>query len=170
MRNRKTFIGIVLLIVVLLLGIAYAAITDSLTISGTAKATTDDANFKVVFTGETTPATSTDGVTATATADTTSATLNVEGLTTGGQTKSATFKVKNASDELKALLAVKTSELTGENAEFFKVTTTIADEDATLDATGETDVTVTVELVKTPIEAVSATINVELSATAVLAD
>lgn len=170
MRNRKTFIGIVLLIVVLLLGIAYAAITENLTITGTAKATTSDDNFKVVFTGETTPATTTDGVTATATADTTSATLNVEGLTTGGQTKSATFKVKNTSDELKAKLEVTTSQLTGANAGFFEVTTSIADTDATLEPSGETDVTVTVELVKTPIEEVSATIDVQLTATAVLAD
>ena len=32
MKNKKTFVGIALLIVVLVIGIGYAAITDSLTI------------------------------------------------------------------------------------------------------------------------------------------
>ena len=162
MKNKKLLVGIALLIVVLVIGIGYAAITDSLTISGTATATANDDNFKVVFNGT---KTADDGVTATVTAGTKTATMDVSGLTTTGQTKSATFTIENQSAELNALLAVKT-ETTG-NAEFFKVDAEIADP-TTLEPEGTTTVTVTVELIKTPIEEVTGSINVELSATAEL--
>lgn len=166
MKNKKTFVGIALLILVLVLGIGYAAITSSLNINGTAKATTDDSNFKVVFTGVTDPATATNGVTATATADSTTATLNVEGLTTKGQTKTATFTIANKSPELKALVDVKTKSIT--NTEFFAINAEVKNADTALAPDGETTVTVTVELVKTPIAPVEGTIAVELEATAVL--
>lgn len=166
MKNRKVFIGIALLIVVLVLGIGYAAITDTLKITGTASATANAGNFKVVFTGETTGVS--DGVTATATNGATSATMDVTGLTTTGDTKSATFTIKNTSEELKALVNVNTKSIT--NTEFFAINATVADPSTALDPDGTTTVTVTVSLVKTPIEAVTGTINVELGATAVLAD
>ncbi|MBR3613566.1 MAG: hypothetical protein IKL55_00070 [Clostridia bacterium] len=168
MKNKKLLVGIALLIVVLVIGIGYAAITGSLTISGTATATADDSNLKVQFTGVTNPATTTDGVTATATEGSTSATLNVTGLTTAGQSKTATYTIANNSDELKALVDVKTEEIT--NTGFFSIDATVANPTTELEPGDETTVTVTVTLNKTPIEEVSGTINVELEATAVLAD
>ena len=166
MRNRKTFIGIVLLIAVLLIGIGYAAITSNLTISGTAKANASDANFSVVFTGEIKD--KSEGVTASATENTTSAIMNVEGLTTKGDAKSATFTVQNTSDELQALLSVATEEVT--NTEYFAVSAEVANEDSKIKAGGTTTVTVTVTLIKTPTEEVTSTVNVGLTATAVAAD
>ena len=73
MKNRKIFIGVALLIVVLLLGIGYATITSTtLTIGGSAKALADGSNFVVKLTGTPTvsnednvEATITDDVTAT---------------------------------------------------------------------------------------------------------
>ena len=162
MKNKKTFVGIALLIVVLVLGIAYAAITDTLTITGSAEATASDENFKVVFDGEPTADT---GVTATVTG-LKSATMNVTGLTTAGQTKSATFTIKNNSPELKALVKLNTESIT--NEDFFEIETVVANPTTPLEVSGTTTATVTVKLIKTPIENVTGTINVELGATAVL--
>lgn len=164
MKNRKVLIGIVLLIVVLALGIGYAAITDSLTIAGTATATANAENFKVVFTGTTSGVS--DGVTATATNGATTATMDVTGLTTTGDTKTATFNIKNTSEELKALVDVSTETIS--NTEFFAIDATVANPTTALAPNAETTVTVKVTLVKTPIEAVTGTINVELGAEAVL--
>lgn len=169
MKNKKILVGIALLIVVLVIGIGYAAITGSLTITGTATATADTNNLKVQFTGVTNPATPTEGVTATATSGATTATLNVTGLTTKGQSKSATYTIKNNSDELKALVAVTTKEITNTGG-FFSIDATVANAGTALKPGDETTVTVTVTLEKTPIQEVSGTINVGLTATAVLAD
>ena len=163
MKNKKTFVGIALLILVLVLGIAYAAITGSLTIGGTATATEDANNFKVIFTGVAEQDT---GVTATVNTDPKTATMDVSGLTTKGQSKSATFTIQNQSAELNALLAVKTN--TTDNAEYFKVTAELADS-AALAPQGTTSVEVTVELVKTPVEEVAGSIEVELTSTAEVA-
>lgn len=166
MKNRKIFVGIALLIVVLVLGIGYAAITDTLKITGTATTGIDQENFKVVFTGETNPATATDGVTATANANSKSATLEVTGLTTKGDSKTATFTIQNQSDELKALVDVKTKTI--ENDEFFTVDAVVANAGTALEPNGETTVTVTVTLDKTPIDVITGNINIDLEATAVL--
>lgn len=168
MKNKKTFVGIALLIVVLALGIGYAAITDTLKITGTATTGIDPDNLQVVFTGETNPATTTNGVTATATANSKSATLNVTGLTTRGDTRTATYTIQNQSDELKALVDVKTETVT--NGEFFTVDATVANASTALEPGDETTVTVTVTLIKTPIDVLNGTINIDLEATAVLAD
>lgn len=166
MKNRKVLIGIVLLIVVLALGIGYAAITDSLKITGTATATAKQENFKVVFTGVTSEVS--DGVTTTVTNGATTATMDVTGLTTTGDTKTATFNIKNNSAELKALVDVATKSIT--NPGFFTIDAEVANPTTALAPNGETTVTVTVKLIKTPIEAVTGTINVELGAEAVLGD
>ena len=162
MKNKKLLVGIALLIVVLVIGIGYAAITDSLTITGTAKATANDDNFKVVFNGT---KTADDGVTATVTAGEKTASMDVTGLTTAGETKSATFTIQNQSAELNALVDVKAQSIT--NTEFFAIETEVADTTA-LAPQGTTTVTVTVKLIKTPIEEVTGTINVELEAEAAL--
>lgn len=166
MKNKKTFVGIALLIVVLVLGIAYATTTINLTITGKASANFDPENYKVAFTGVTTK--SGDGtVEATAAERATTATLNVSGLTTTGDTAVATFEVQNYSSELASDIAVTTEELTGENAGYFTIDAEL--DKTTLEKEGKAIVTVTVELAKTPIEAVEATINVILTATAKVA-
>lgn len=167
MKNKKTFVGIALLIVVLVLGIAYAAITNTLKIGVTATAQADADNFKVVFTGETTPATTTDGVTATATEGTKNATLTVSGLTTKDDFKTATFKIRNDSDELKALVDVVAESVT-QNDTFFKVEASVANPDTELEPSDETEVTVKVTLIKTPVEPVTGEFTVTLGAEAVL--
>ena len=161
MKNKKTFVGIALLILVLVLGIAYASITDKLTITGTAKATGDAKNFTVVFNGD---KTADEGVTATVNAGADNATMDVSGLTTKGQSKTATFTIQNQSTDLKALVGVTAKSIT--NTDFFAIDAAVANPTTALEPGGTTTVTVTVSLVKTPVEEVTGTINVELTAEA----
>ena len=92
MKNKSLVVGAVIVAAVVILGVAYAAISNiTLTINGSAAATPADANFTVKFsgtptkTGKTTEATITDDHTAT---------LKVEGLSAKGDT--ATAALKNA--------------------------------------------------------------------------
>lgn len=179
MKQKRTFIILLLIISILCLGIAYASITSvNLTISGTATASPDTNNFVVKFADNgTTTKTGNSGIVATTTASDQAATLNISGLTAAGEKVVATWTIENTSADLSAEIETKTSEITG-STEYFQITTEIAgasENKATIPAKdtensvdGTTTVTVTVELLKTPIESeVSGTINVELTATPV---
>ena len=50
MKKKNTFLGVALLIAVLVLGIGYALTINGLNVTGTATATEDGSNFKVIFT------------------------------------------------------------------------------------------------------------------------
>lgn len=162
MKNRKTLIGIVLLIVVLLAGIAYAAITGTtLTINGSATASPDASNFTVKFTDTT--STAGDGTTTATKKDDLTAEFTVSGLDAKDQTASATFEIENGSADLSAALNVET---TNSNETNFEVTSVVAN--PTVAAGGKTTVTVTVKLLTTPIDAdLEATVTATLTATPV---
>lgn len=161
MKNKRILIVTVLLIAVLLLGIGYAAISNiNLNINGTASATISDANFKVKFTG--TPTVSDATKVTAAVTDDLNATIDVTGLTAKGDKATATYTILNDSPDLGATLTATTS-LTGTNADYFNVTYAFANESL---AKGEdTTITVTVELLKTPVESdVTATVGVTITA------
>lgn len=144
-RNTKAIVGLVLLVAVLLVAVGYAAITATqLTINGTANATTKQENFTVEFTG--TPTVSdADKVEAKLVAQKPlNAIMNVSKLTAKGDT--ATYTIANTSADLSAVLSATTSNT---NDEYFKITQNIAK--ATVAAGDTTTITVTVELIKTPI-------------------
>lgn len=165
MKNKKTILGVVLLIAILLLGVGYAAISGyNLTIGGTATASGNTDNFIVKFT----KATGDEKCTAeidSKDANSRTATMEVSGLTTAGDTATATFEVKNESPELNAILAVTTKEMTGTDASYFTVDATIANNDVSMEPNATRTVTVTIKLNKTVVEDKTATINVVLSAT-----
>ena len=147
-RNSKVVVGLVLIVAVLLVAVGYATITAvTLNIKGKADANTDTKNFVVRFTG--TPTTSGQGTT-TATLSTTDqlkATMNVAGLTAKGDTATATFTIANDSADLSAALSAVS---TCSNTEYFSISHNIAE---TPLAKGETTtITITVELIKTPID------------------
>ena len=148
MRNTNRVVGGVLLLAVILVAIAYAAITNvTLNINGTSKSQANQTNFVVQFVGE--PTTGGKGTT-TATINTskrTEGTMNVEGLTAKGDTATATFTVQNSSQDLSADLTAKA---TSSNENYFEVRCKI--DDTTLKAGATTKLTVTVELLKTPID------------------
>ena len=148
MRNTNRVVGGVLLLAVILVAIAYAAITNvTLKINGTSKSQASQTNFVVQFVGE--PTTGGKGTT-TATIDKskrTEGTMNVEGLSSKGDTATATFTVQNSSQDLSADLTAKA---TSSNEEYFEVRCKI--DNTTLKAGATTKLTVTVELLKTPID------------------
>ena len=160
MKQKRTFLVVALLVAALSLAVGYAAITKNLAVTGSASATTNDDNFKVKFTG--TPTTSdANKVTASITSDL-AATINVSGLTTTGDTATATYTIENFSAELGASLAVKTIE--NSNSEYFEVTASLANSAIAKGAT--TTLTVTVKLLKTPVDKQTTTITVPVTATA----
>ena len=165
-NNKKNLkILIFTLIAIVTLGIGYAGITAiNLVINGDATASVNYQNFKVRFLSE-------DGVTPTITGgdsnsaqvvDDTTAKFSVNTLTAVGDSEVATYKVKN---ESKGIGADITLNVSSSNSEYFKVTEYI--EDTQLRAGEETIVTVTVEMIKTPIEnEVSTSITAKLVANA----
>ena len=146
-KNTK-IVGGVLLVAIILVAVAYAAITNvELNINGVGNAQAKQENFKVEFIG--TPSTSGKGTT-TATineSDKTKGTVNVTGLTAKGDEAIATYTVKNQSSDISADL---TAEATSSNQTYFEVICSL--EKTTLKAQEETTLKVTVRLLKTPID------------------
>lgn len=174
MKNKKTFMGLAVLIAVLMLGIGYAAVTAiPLSISGTASSAANDDNFTVEFTAAA-PKENNAFVVADQTkvnADATSATMTVEGLTAKGDKAVATFTVENKSADLSALINNIEAELTegattaAETANF-KIETTLVG-GTTIKAGESATFEVSVQLLKTPIldtDASTATISVTFDA------
>lgn len=146
-RNTRAVVGLVLLIAVLLVAIGYAAITAvPLNINGSAQATPEQTNFTVKFSGTPTVSDSSKVVAEINQQDQLKATINVSKLTAKGDTATATYTIANTSADLSAVLSATTSNT---NDEFFKITQNIAK--GTVAAGDTTTITVTVELIKTPI-------------------
>ena len=157
-RTNAKIVGGVLVLAVILVAVAYAAITSTqLNINGTGNATANQSNFKVEFIG--TPTTGGKGTT-TATIDSsvkTNGTVTVNGLTAKGDEATATYTVKNQSADLSADLSAKA---TSSNEEYFEVLCTL--EKTTLKAQEETTLKVTVRLLKTPIDETKENLKTEI--------
>lgn len=119
MSKNTKIVGGVLLVAIILVAVAYAAITNvGLNINGVGNAQAKQENFKVEFIG--TPSTSGKGTT-TATIssdDKTQGSVNVTGLNAKGDEAVATYTVKNQSSDISADL---TAEATSSNEEYFEV-------------------------------------------------
>ena len=160
-RTNAKIVGGVLVLAIILVAVAYAAITSTqLNINGTGNATTNQSNFKVEFIG--TPTTGGKGTT-TATIDSsvkTNGTVTVNGLTAKGDEATATYTVKNLSADLSADLSAKA---TSSNEEYFEVLCTL--EKTTLKAQEETTLKVTVRLLKTPIDETKENLKTDIGVT-----
>ena len=177
MKNRKIVVVAFLLIAVLLLGVGYAALTDTLTIIGNAHIDVDTANKtfdeRIYFSAA--EATSTTGTgttadTASFTAD--DATYTANKLAVKGEQSVFTFTITNVSN-VDAEITVNTKKLSGDNnpsnsnTEKFTVEysypqgTTIAKNGGTI------RVVVTVTVKEPVTSATSATFGIELTATSV---
>ena len=161
MSKNTKIVGGVLLIAIILVAVAYAAITNvELNINGVGNAQAKQENFKVEFIG--TPSTSGKGTT-TATineSDKTKGTVNVTGLTAKGDEATATYTVKNLSSDISADL---TAEATSSNQTYFEVICSL--EKTTLKAQEETTLKVTVRLLKTPIDETKEDLNSDIDVT-----
>ena len=159
-KNTK-IVGGILLVAIILVAVAYAAITNvELNINGVGSAQAKQENFKVEFIG--TPSTSGKGTT-TATInsdDKTQGSVNVTGLTAKGDEAVATYTVKNLSSDISADL---TAEATSSNQTYFEVICSL--EKTTLKAQEETTLKVTVRLLKTPIDETKEDLNSDIDVT-----
>lgn len=160
MKKTQKIILFIIIISILLLGIGYAAIQNvTLNIVGTAEADSSQSNFAVRFSSQTIPTVS-DSTYATArVTNDSNAVLNVNGLTSKGQTIEATYTIENNSSDLSSDLTIST---TNSNTEYFKISSKLAK--TSLVANESTTVTIIVEVIKTPIESVSSTIGVQMIA------
>lgn len=160
MRKTSRIVAGVVIVAVLMIGIGYAAIQNiTLNIAGSVAADPNQSNFNVMFSG--TPEVSSETyVTASITNDT-NATINVSGLTSKGDTVTATYTIQNASSSLSA--NITNIATTNSNKEYFEVSPQL--ETTTLGSGEATTIIVTVKLIKTPIaESVSSTIGVQFEA------
>ena len=159
-KNTK-IVGGILLVAIILVAVAYAAITNvDLKINGVGSAQAKQENFKVEFIG--TPSTSGKGTT-TATInsdDKTQGSVNVTGLTAKGDEAVATYTVKNLSSDISADL---TADATSSNQTYFEVICSL--EKTTLKAQEETTLKVTVRLLKTPIDETKEDLNSDIDVT-----
>ena len=159
-KNMK-IVGGILLVAIMLVAVAYAAITNvGLNINGVGNAQAKQENFNVEFVG--TPSTSGKGTT-TATIssdDKTQGSVNVTGLTAKGDEAVATYTVKNLSSDISADL---TAEATSSNQTYFEVICSL--EKTTLKAQEETTLKVTVRLLKTPIDETKEDLNSDIEVT-----
>lgn len=167
MKQPKAFLLLSIVVAVLVLGIAYAAISDvAFNITGTAAAEGLDANFKVAFKSVNVTEAETSGqgkITYTA-ADQT-ASFAVTGLTTKDQFATVTLTIENKSTDINALL--KSVVVSNDNEQYFEVTHNI--ENITVLANGEANITVTVKLIKNPVADQTANIKVTFAAEPVAA-
>lgn len=161
MNRKKTLYGLGLLALILVLGVGYAAVSEvTLNIDGSATVASEA--LKVSFNGVTD--TEDDGkVVASSTDNSLNATIQVTSLTLNEEV-SATYTIKNQETDVDANVIKK--QISNDKPEFFEVTTSVDNSAETITAGGTGTVTVTVRLIKTPIETDDSTANIQIDLTA----
>lgn len=161
MNRKKTLYGLGLLALILVLGVGYAAVSEvTLNIDGSATVASEA--LKVSFNGVTD--TEDDGkVVASSTDNSLNASIQVTSLTLNEEV-SATYTIKNQETDVDANVIKK--QISNDKPEFFEVTTSVDDSAETITAGGTGTVTVTVRLIKTPIETDDSTANIQIDLTA----
>ena len=178
MKNRKFVVAAFLLAAAMLLGVGYAALTDTLTIIGNAHIDLDQANKtfdeRIKFTdAKAVSSTGTGTVDDVASFSADDATYTVNKLAITGEKSVFTFTITNDSN-VDAIISVAANKLSGDanpsnsNTEKFHVEYTYSKNDMKVTKNGGTiDVTVTVTLLEPVTSATSATFGIELTATSV---
>lgn len=177
MKNRKFVVVAFLLVAVMLLGVGYAALTDTLTIIGNAHIDIDTANKtfdeKVYFSdAQPTSTTGTGAAADIANCEGDDATFTANKLATVGQQSVFTFTIKNDSN-VDAVISVGDKKLSGDanpsnsNADKFKVEYSYPQGMNITKGGGTITVVVTVTVKEPVTAATSATFGIELTATSV---
>ena len=180
MKQKRTFVTLLLIIALLCLGIAYAAISGvNLTVTGNVSATAADGYVKVQFTEAKTTvepavgnAEANLGTADETTGLVTTATFNVSGLTTEGQTATFTYTIENGSSDMAATLANPTISWDAKGAEWFDVDMELSTNDLTEsdgDANSAT-LTLTVTLLKTPVSTNDETASTDTATITIVAE
>ena len=161
MNRKKTLYGLGLLALILVLGVGYAAVSEvTLNIDGSATVASEA--LKVSFNGVT-DTEDDDKVVASSTDNSLNASIQVTSLTLN-EAVSATYTIKNQETDVDANVVKK--QISNDKPEFFEVTTSVDDSAETITAGGTGTVTVTVRLIKTPIETSDSTANIQIDLTA----
>ena len=161
MNRKKTLYGLGLLALILVLGVGYAAVSEvTLNIDGSATVASEA--LKVSFNGVT-DTEDDDKVVASSTDNSLNASIQVTNLTLN-EAVSATYTIKNQETDVDANVIKK--QISNDKSEFFEVTTSVDDSAETITAGGTGTVTVTVRLIKTPIEISDSTANIQIDLTA----
>lgn len=157
MTKKSNYILVVLFALSFLLGVGYAVVNSiSLTITGSASAISED--LDVYFTSSTSGSNS--KVTATATAGALTASIKVQDLTLN-ETVTATYNVENNETDVAALLSQES--LTNSNTEHFTVSASIDNSGyVCTNKSKTTKVTITVKMIKTPVNDANSSANITL--------
>ena len=170
MKSRKTLIALFLVVSTLVIGVGYAALSDTLDINGTADVTTDatnkDFDADVYFSAAVANVT---GDTASVNPDNADkASFSINSITAIGQSASFTFTITNASDEFDAVVTPALNATAGNTmADYFEIESDWAAQPRTVAAGGTATYTVTVTLIKSPQENISGSFHIELKAASV---
>ena len=168
MKNRRNVVIAFMIVAVMLLGIGYAALSDTLDITGSAdvnqsaaeEAFNEDVYFSAAVANEV-------GNTASVNADNNDkASFTAATLKGKGDKVTFTFTIKNDGDVAAVVTPKLNASLGNTNPEYFSITSDWAGESRTLAAHSEITYTLTIELLKTPTETISGSFLVELVAVA----
>lgn len=160
MKKQKSLLTLGLLVLVCVLGVGYAVVSNvGLDITGAAAV--KGATLKVSFNGTTTV--SGENVTATATDGSLSAQIDVKDLVLNTPV-TATYTIKNEETDVDA--SVSKASITNDKSDYFEVTTSVDSTAVDVKAGGTATVTVTVKLIKTPVSADDSTANIKVNLTA----
>ena len=171
MNKSKKIIVAVMIVAMLLMAIGYAALSNvTLTIGGTAAAVADDNNFKVWFSGKSTP--SGEGASASVTENSRTATVTISDLMVVDEEKYVILEIENESTDIDATsVSVTASDNEFGSTEFIEINAVMCDEDGvaldetpSLNVNQKTYVKVSAKLTQTITSAKSATITAEVVA------
>ena len=166
MKNRNTIVVAFLLAAVMLLGVGYAALSDTLDITGSAdvnqsaaeEAFNEDIYFSAAVANEA-------GNTASVNADNNDkASFTINTFKGKDDVATFTFTIKNNGDVDANVTPKLNASLGNTNPEYFSISSDWNGEAKTLAAHSEITYTVTVELLKTPTETISGSFLIELVA------
>ena len=166
MKNRKTIVVAFLLCAVMLLGVGYAALSDTLDITGSAdvnqsaaeEAFNEDIYFSAAVANDA-------GNTASVNADNKDkASFTAATLKGQGDKVTFTFTIKNDGDVAADITPKFNATQGNTNPEYFKVSSDWNGETKTLAAGESITYTVTVELLKTPTVTIAGSFLIELTA------
>ena len=169
MKNRRNVVVAFLVVAVMLLGIGYAALSDTLDITGSAdvnqsaaeEAFNEDIYFSAAVAND-------EGNTASVNADNNDkASFTAATLKGKGDKVSFTFTIKNDGDVDANVTPKLNASLGNTNPEYFSIVSDWNGESKLLAAHSEITYTLTVELLKTPTVTISGSFLVELTAVSV---
>ena len=150
MRNRKRIIVSFMIIACMLMAVGFAALTDTLNLTGEAEVDFSSANSGFdadVYFSDAVATNVEQNDSANVTTDPDIARFSVRSLSAKDETATFTFTVKN-DNEFDAYVKVNNEKSVNNNTEYFKVE--MSESQFTVPANGEYSFTVTVILLKTP--------------------